>query len=318
VQPTPYPHGGIPALVAEGLRAHDVAPYELLHPRRILERADPRPRSERWALDAYVGCAFGCRACSAAEWPAARGRIGVKLEAAALLERECGRYDLHARPIVLGCAGDPYPAEEGRRKLTRALLSVLARQRGLRLALVTRSTLLLRDLDVLRTLAQRSRFAAHVVLGSAAPELARKLDPGAPSAEARLSSLRYLAEAGVPAGLAVPVLPEVNDSRADLRALFEAAARAHGRWIAVAPVPLTPPVRRRVADWVRSRMPEKLAAYRALAVSREAVDPAWRAELRETVAALRREIALPAAPRLAGSAAVQLALPGLAAPSRAA
>ncbi len=318
MEPATHPRGGIAALVAEGLRARQVAPCEDLHPRRILERDDPRPRSERWALDAYVGCVFGCRACSAAEAPSSRGRIGVKVDAAALLVREAGRYDLHARPIAIGRAGEPYPPDEGRRRLTRALLAILARQRGLRLALQTRSTLVLRDLDLLRALAGRSRFAVHVILGCADPSLARKLDPGAPGAEARLASLRFLAEAGVPAGVSVPVLPELNDSRDALRALFEAAANARASWISVSPVPLTPPVRRRVAEWVRSRMPEKLPAYRALAAAGAPIDPEWRAELRARVAALRREIALPASPVIVRSPGVQLALPGLDSPSRAA
>lgn len=313
-----HPRGGIQALVAEGLRARQVAPCEPVYPRRILERDDPQPRNERWALDAYVGCAFGCRACAAAESSGPRERIGARVEAAALLAREAGRYDLHARPIVLGRAGDPYPLEEGRRKLTRALLAVLARERGLRLSLHTRSPLLLRDLDLLRALAERSRFAVHLIVGTADTALARKLEPGAPLVEARLAALSYLEQAGVPAGVSVPVLPELNDSRAALRAVFEAAAHARASWLAVAPVPLTPAVRRRVADWVRARMPEKLPAYRALAAARAPVDPEWRAELRATVADLRREIALPASPASSRSPAVQLALPGLASPSRAA
>jgi DNA repair photolyase len=318
MEPATHPRGGIPALVAEGLRVRQLFPCEDLHPRRILERDDPRPRAERWALDAYVGCVFGCRACAASEVPGARASLGVKVEAAALLAREAGRYDLHARPILIGRAGDPYPPEEGRRRLTRALLAILARQRGLRLALATRSTLLLRDLDLLRALAARSRFAVHLVVGSAVEPLARRLDPFAPAAEARLASLGYLADAGVPAGVAVPVLPEVNDSRESLRALFEAAARFRAGWLTVAPVPLTPEIRRRVAEWVRARMPEKLPAYRALAASGVPVDPDWRAELRATVAALRREIALPGSPVFAAGGGVQLALPGLDSPSRAA
>jgi DNA repair photolyase len=312
-----HPQGGIQTLIADGLRARQVAPCELLHPRRLLQRYDPQPRNERWALDAYVGCVFGCRACSAAAGSEEPARIGVKVEAAALLTREAGRYDLHARPIAMGVAGDPYPAEEGRRKITRALLALLARERGLRLSLHTRSPLLLRDLDLLRALAGRSRLAVHVIVPAGDPGLARKLEPGAPSLEARLASLRYLAQADVPAGLSLPVLPELNDSRAALRAVFAAAADAHAGWLGISVVPLTPPVRRRVAEFVRARMPEKLPAYRALAAAGAPVDPEWRAELRSTVAALRREIALPALPA-AAQRAVQLPLPGLDSPSRAA
>jgi DNA repair photolyase len=305
---------GIAALVREGARERADLRCERVQVRRILVRSDPRPFAERWAIDAYAGCAFGCRYCGApAEW-----RIAVRVEAPRLLEREASRWDLHARPIALGVEGDPYPPAESSYRLTQRLLEILGRARGLRLSLATRSTLIARDVEILRAAAQRSRLAVLLVLPALDEGLARKLDPGAPGVGARLAALRALIDAGVPAGICVPVLPGINDDPAALRAVLEAAARSRAGWASVRPVQGDAALRRRVCDWVRIRLPERLEAFRALAPPQGGVDPGWRADLRSTLAALRREIGLPAAPPALQARSVQLALPGLATPPRAA
>jgi DNA repair photolyase len=305
---------GISALVREGARERADLRCERVQVRRILVRADPRPFVERWAVDAYAGCAFGCRYCDASgEW-----RIAVRIEAPRLLEREASRWDLHARPIALGVEGDPYPPGEASYRLTRRLLEILGRGRGLRLSLATRSTLIARDIEILRAAAQRSRLAVLLVVPALDEALARKLEPGAPGVGARLAALRALVDAGVPAGVRVPVLPGINDDPAALRAVLEAAARSRAGWASVHPVQGGAALRRRVCDWVRMRLPERLEAFRALAPPQGGVDPGWRAELRSTLAGLRREIGLPAAPPTLGARGVQLALPGLATPPRAA
>ena len=305
---------GIAALVREGARDRADLRCEAVPARRILVRADPRPFAERWAIDAYAGCAFGCRYCGApAEW-----RIAVRAGAPALLEREASRWDLHARPIALGVEGDPYPPVESRYRLTQRLLEILARPRGLRLSLATRSSLIVRDTQLLRAVALRSRLAVLFVVPALDEALARKLDPGAPGVGARLAALTALVDAGVAAGVRVPVLPGINDDPAALRALLEAVARARAGWASVRPIAAGAALRRRLYDWVRIRLPERLDAFRALVPAPGGVDPAWRADLGSTLATLRREIGLPAAPQTLAPQGVQLALPGLATPPRAA
>ncbi len=305
---------GIAALVREGARERADLRYDETPVRRILVRVDPRPFAERWAVDAYAGCAFGCRYCGAsAEW-----RLSVRVGAPLLLEREATRWDLHARPIGLGVEGEPYPPAEARYRLTRRLLELLGRPRGLRLSLATRSTLIVRDAELLRATGQRSRLAVQLIVPAFNDALARKLDPGAPGPGARLAAVSALCDAGVPAGVLVPVLPGINDDPAALRDVLEGAARARAGWASVRPVELGALLRRRVFDWVRMRLPERLDAFRALAPAPGGVDAEWLATLRGALAALRREIGLPATPPSREPRAVQLALPGLATSPRAA
>ncbi len=305
---------GVTALVREGSRERSDLRCETVVARRILVRADPRPFAERWSIDAYVGCAFGCRYCDATEeW-----RIEVRTEAPRLLEREASRWDLHARPIGIGVRGDPYPPVESRHRLTQRILEMLLRPCGLRLSLATRSTLIVRDAKLLCAAAQRSRLAVALLLPALDESLARKLDPGAPAPAARLAAVTTLVGAGVATGIRVPVLPGINDDRDSLRALLEAAARARASWASVRPISPGAALRRRVHDWVRIRLPERLDAFRALVPPPGGVDPGWRADLRATLAGLRREVGLPAAPPALERRSVQLALPGLVTPPRAA
>jgi DNA repair photolyase len=278
-----------------------------------------------WTINPYRGCSFGCRYCYARytheflglEDPEAfERRIFVKVGAASALEREATEEKLRARPIAIGTVTDPYQPAESRYRLTRGVLEVLARYRALRISLTTKSALVVRDIDLLRAIAARSKLAIHVSLITTDRALARRLDPGAPSPSRRLASVRALAAAGIDVGVnAMPILPAINDGEDDLRRLFVAARESGAGWIVAVPLFLASQSRRHFFSWLRREEPERVALYRRLYGSGIEVDSSWRRELAERIARIRRATGVPAPPRDAGGPhrdSLQLALPGIA------
>ena len=169
-----------------------------------------------WSINPYVGCAFGCAYCYAryahryvAErlttsdqsardalgelgelppWLAFERRIFVKREAGAILRRELRRparfHALQRETVVVGTATDPYQPAERRFRITRGVLETLAEQRGISVTIITKSPLVTRDVDVLLRIAAHSRLSVHVSLITTDRDLARRLEPRAPTPEA--------------------------------------------------------------------------------------------------------------------------------------
>jgi DNA repair photolyase len=138
-------------------------------------------------------------------------KIFYKADAARLLEEELGARGYVPKPITIGANTDPYQPLERELRVTRSLLEVLERTRH-PLSLVTKGTLILRDLDLLRSLARDQLVNVFVSITSLDATLKRMLEPRAASPQARLRVVRELAAAGVPTGVLVaPIIPAVND-----------------------------------------------------------------------------------------------------------
>ena len=138
-------------------------------------------------------------------------KIFYKADAARLLEQELGARGYVPKPITIGANTDPYQPLERELKVTRSLLEVLERTRH-PLSLITKGTLILRDLDLLRSLARDQLVHVFVSITSLDAELKRKLEPRAASPAARLRVVQELVAAGVPTGVLVaPIIPAVND-----------------------------------------------------------------------------------------------------------
>jgi DNA repair photolyase len=138
-------------------------------------------------------------------------KIFYKQDAARLLEQELGARGYVPKPITIGANTDPYQPVEREFKVTRSLLEVLERTRH-PLSLITKGTLILRDLDLLRSLARDQLVNVFVSITSLDAELKRTLEPRAASPAARLRVVRELVAAGVPTGVLVaPIIPAVND-----------------------------------------------------------------------------------------------------------
>ncbi|HEX2790165.1 MAG TPA: PA0069 family radical SAM protein [Steroidobacteraceae bacterium] len=138
-------------------------------------------------------------------------KIFYKQDAARLLEQELGARGYVPKPITIGANTDPYQPVERELKVTRSLLEVLERTRH-PLSLITKGTLILRDMDLLRSLARDQLVNVFVSITSLDAELKRTLEPRAASPAARLRVVRELVAAGVPTGVLVaPIIPAVND-----------------------------------------------------------------------------------------------------------
>ncbi len=186
------------------------------------------------SINPYRGCEHGCAYCFARPSYAYLGlspgldfetRIAYKADAAAILRRELARPSYVCRPVALGINTDAWQPVERRLRVTRGILEVLAETRH-PLTIVTKSALILRDLDLLADMARGKRVHAAVSITTLDAELARTMEPRAPSPRRRLSVIEGLAAAGIPTAVMVaPLIPALTDH--ELEAIL-AAARAAG------------------------------------------------------------------------------------------
>lgn len=202
--------------------------------RSIISRNDSPDIPFAQSINPYKGCEHGCIYCYARPSHAYLNlspgldfetRLFYKPNAVELLRQELARPGYQPLPINLGANTDPYQPIERGLKQTRGLLEVL-RDCGHPVAIITKSALVTRDLDLLADMAARGLATVAISLTTLSAELKRKLEPRAPGHTARLKAMRELSSAGVPvAVLASPIIPFVND--AELEHLLEAGV-AHG------------------------------------------------------------------------------------------
>ncbi|SFW14064.1 PA0069 family radical SAM protein [Nitrosovibrio sp. Nv17] len=185
------------------------------------------------SLNPYRGCEHGCVYCFARPSHSYLGlspgldfesRIYAKINAPALLREELAKISYVPRPIALGVNTDAYQPCEKRLRLTRGVLEVLqACQHPV--ALITKSALIERDVDLLADMASRRQATVAVTLATLDPVVARTLEPRAAAPARRLRTIRLLADAGIPVAVSVaPVIPFVTEP--DLERILAAAAEA--------------------------------------------------------------------------------------------
>ncbi len=158
--------------------------------------------------------------------PGSRGSAVPNEDVAQRLDRMLGRHN-HRLPdqVWIGTQGDPYPPAERRKRLTRRLVEVLAKH-GCPLLLITRSALVLRDIDLIREVHETASATIGIALFSLNPKLSRLLDPSTPSPRDRVTTLSRIARSGITTGIVVPCLiPGVNDQEAELAKIFHVAVR---------------------------------------------------------------------------------------------
>ena len=251
-----------------------------------------------WSINPYVGCAFGCAYCyaryahryvieravtahpgqrllreafeSLPPWLAFERQIFVKENAAEVLRKTLRHGSdkhlnlLRGEGIGIGTATDPYQPAERRFRITRSILEVLAEHEGLRLWIVTKSPLVTRDIDLLRRIARHNEMSVHISLISIDRELARRLEPRAPTPEARLRALARLRENGIEAGINVmPVLPGITDRPDQLEPLIKAVAEAGATYLNACALRLRSAARQRYLPFVEKEFPHLAPRYRA-------------------------------------------------------
>jgi DNA repair photolyase len=192
-------------------------------------------------------------------------RIFAKQNAAWLLEQDLRRLakqnKLHEE-IALGTATDPWQPIERRMKITRSLLEVLARHDGLRIGMVTKSTLIQRDIDLLQQINERSQLVVHLTITTPDAELARKLEPRAPRPDLRFETVRKLREAGIPTGiLNSPLLPGITDTAEAIDGMAAMASSVDASFFAANPLFLKSCSRPTYFDFIRDHFPHLQALY---------------------------------------------------------
>jgi DNA repair photolyase len=217
--------------------------------RTIIARNDSPDVPFTQSINPYQGCEHGCVYCFARPTHAYldlspgldfETKLFAKPDAAALLRAELAHPGYRCEPIALGTNTDPYQPIEREWKITRQVIELLAECEH-PLTITTKGVLVLRDLDLLAAMAAKNLARVYVSIAMLDRELARKLDPRAPSPQRRLEMIKALAEAGIPVGVSVaPVIPQLTDK--DLEAILEAAAE-HGA---------------RSAGWVMLRLPREV------------------------------------------------------------
>ncbi|HEX6761677.1 MAG TPA: radical SAM protein [Gaiellaceae bacterium] len=253
-----------------------------------------------WSLNPYTGCVHRCTFCyvRAFERRADRpfddryGRsIRVKVNIAEALRRELLRPSWEGGEIVIGAATDPYQPAEGRYRLTRACLEVLAAAAN-PFSIITRGPLVVRDVDVLADAARRASVSVTFSVPTLDDRVWRTTEPGTAPPRQRLRALSTLVDAGVRASVGMaPILPGLSDRPDQLRRVVEAAraAGACGVWANL--LHLKPGTREHFLDCLARDWPELLPQYESLyAGGRAYLRAQETAPVRERVRAIAREL----------------------------
>jgi DNA repair photolyase len=223
----------------------------------------------RWSLNPYRGCTHGCHYCYAMATHAYYGlnteefasTIFAKTNLADVLRRELSRPSWPNEKVAIGTATDPYQPCEGRYRLTRAALDVFL-DRATPVSIVTKSTLVLRDRDVLASLAAKTYVSVNFTITTMDPEKWRQIEPGTPPPWKRLDVMRRLVDSGIRCSVFLaPILPGITDSVESIEAVVR-AAKEHGAakfWSS--PLRLAPLVKEHYYDFVADAFPDLIQRY---------------------------------------------------------
>ncbi len=231
----------------------------------IIARNDSPDISFDRSINPYRGCEHGCVYCYARPTHAYLGlspgldfetRLFSKTNAASLLERELSAPGYQPKTIAIGSNTDPYQPIERTQQVMRQVLGVLSRANH-PVGIVTKSALVLRDLDLLAPMAEKGLVKVALSVTTLDPVLARKMEPRASSPERRLETVRLLAQAGVPAVVMVaPIIPSINDS--EIEAILARAQAMGAREAGYVMLRLPLEVRDLFAEWLMAHYPGKL------------------------------------------------------------
>ena len=226
----------------------------------------------RWTINPYRGCSHACVYCFARNThtyldldPGADfdRQIVVKINIAEVLRRELAQARWTREHVAMGTNTDPYQRAEGRYRLMPEVITALA-QSGTPFSILTKGTLLNRDLPLLSEAAARVTVGVSISLALLDEELHATLEPGTPTPRARLELIRRIRAAGLPCGVLVaPILPYLTDSDAHLEALVGQLAAAGATSISGIALHLRPGTREWFFAWLRRTHPELVDRYDA-------------------------------------------------------
>lgn len=264
---------GIAKLAAEGevLATKRRVEYRDLETRRFIGRATGRKMPFDWTINPYRGCEFGCKYCYARfthEFMELRGAEQFEREIyAKRFNLDSFRRELLTIPpgqgICLGTATDPYQPAERKFEVTRRILSAFTRERGRTLSITTKSDLVARDIDLLELISKRNVLHVFVTVTTTDEHLARQLEPFAPRPSLRVESIRKLACKGIRVVvLCSPVMPLINDSRASISRVAQAAAQAGAVYLMGGVLFLKPCAQKAFFPFIEEAFPNLVRRYR--------------------------------------------------------
>ena len=284
---------------------------EFLHvnARRIVNEVPKASRMPfRWTVNAYRGCSHACVYCFARPTHEYLGlgigedfdrKLVVKVNAVERLRAELASPRWPGEHIAMGTNTDPYQRCEGRYHLTRGIVGVLGAAAN-PFSILTKSTLILRDLDVLTESAARTSVRANLSIGTLDETVWRATEPGTPHPRRRVEAVARLNAAGIDCGVLVaPVLPGISDGPDQLAEVVDACVAAGAVSVTALPLHLRSGVREHFLAWLRSNRPDLVAEYERR--YRRAYLPAGEqeavvGEVRRLVAAARARHGVPERP----------------------
>jgi len=248
------------------VESHPRTVITLQQARSIISRNDSPDLPFSQSINPYQGCEHGCIYCYARPSHAYLGlspgldfetKLFAKENAADLLRKELSRPDYRPELISLGANTDPYQPAERKQKITRGILEVLWEFRH-PVGIVTKGSLIERDLDLLAPMAAEGLVQVYVSIGTLGAEIARTLEPRAAAPYRRVETVRRLSEAGVPCGVFVaPIIPFLNDK--DMESVLEAVAAAGARNASFTLLRLPWEVKDLFKGWLEQHYPLKAA-----------------------------------------------------------
>lgn len=251
-----------------------------------------------WSLNPYMGCVHRCTFCYVrafelrADRPSDEGygrSIRVKTNIAAVLAKELARASWQRAPIAVGAATDPYQPAEGRYRLTRACLEVLA-QAANPFSLITRGPMIVRDLDVLQEATARAEVSITFSVPTLDEQVWRTTEPGTAPPRQRLRALKELVAGGVKAGVGMaPVLPGLSDRPEQLAEVVRAAREAGATGVWANLLYLRPGTREHFLAALARDWPEQLERYERLYEQRAYLPQTETKPVRTLVRELARE-----------------------------
>ncbi len=232
--------------------------------RKVITRNESPDIGFDRSINPYRGCEHGCIYCFARPTHAYLGlspgldfesKLFVKPDAPALLEKELSAAEYEPKMIAIGTNTDPYQPIERERKVMRGILEVLEKT-GHPVGIVTKSALVVRDIDILARMARRNLAKVALSVTSLDPKLARAMEPRASTPPKRLEALKLLSEAGIPTTVMVaPVIPALNDS--EIERILDAAAHAGVKEASYVLLRLPLEVRDLFREWLMANYPDR-------------------------------------------------------------
>ena len=232
--------------------------------KKIVNKVESPDLHGMYSLNPYQGCEHGCIYCYARNtheyWGFSAGldfesKIIVKQNAPALLEKFLIHPDWHATPIMVSGNTDCYQPLERKLEITRKLLMIFSKYRH-PVGMISKNSLVTRDLDILSDLAKDSLVQIHISITTLNEDLRRVMEPRTASAKKRLMTVETLAKAGIPVGIMnAPIIPGLNHH--EIPAVLKAAADHGALGAGMTMVRLNGSIGKIFEDWLKKNFPDR-------------------------------------------------------------